>query len=73
MRKFDNESEFIEFLSHLKLGEDVIEQFRQDFRKGLDGDIDSLMIIAEFFHEAMMYENAYVFYKLGAKDRKSVV
>ena len=57
MRKFDNEAEFIELLSHFKLGEEVIEQFRQDFRKGMNGDIDSLMIIAEFFHEAIMYQN----------------
>ena len=66
MRKLDSEVKFIEYLSQFNLGEDVMEQFRQDFCKGMNGDTDSLIGIASFFHEAMMYKNAYDFYKLAA-------
>ena len=67
MREFQTEQEFIELLSHFNLGEKVIEDFRQLFRKGVSGDGDSLVKIAEFFHEAVIYQNAFAFYMLAAK------
>lgn len=67
MREFQTEQEFIELLSHFNLGEEVTENFKQLFRKGISGDSDSLVVIAEFFHEAVLYQNAFAFYMLAAK------
>ena len=66
MQKLDNEAKFIELISQFDLGEEVLEQFRRDFCKGMNGDVDCLVGIAAFFHGAMMYQQAYYFYQLAA-------
>jgi uncharacterized protein len=63
------EVELEQLLQACELSPAIIKIFIQDYYQGMQGDNEKLVSIASFFHEAMMYEEAYYFYHQAAKSQ----